>query len=182
MAFRSCKYNLLTLSLVLCLLSSSFSFSQSFGKNIKLTLPVIAILDIEPNTNNKSLGFEVSEAGDAITLITKRNKWLNYTSAIELGGSSRNISVSIDRTIQGVDIDLQVFSATGSGGGALGTTVGTITLTTLSQIIISGIGGAYTGDGSQNGHKLRYSLNINDYSSLSTLTDETVVVTYTISN
>ena len=157
--------------------------SQTTGsRNIILNLPVVTLLDIEPNTNSITINFTASsEAGNPITNPSPNTtKWLNYTSSITQGGSTKNVSVVLNQTIPGINIQLQAGNATG-GGGALGTPFGLVTVSTTPVNIITGIGGAYTGNGSGNGHQLTFSFTVSDYSDLVQM-NQTVNVTYTISN
>ena len=176
------SYCVITVMLFLFVGSNSLC-SQNNNHNIPLTIPEIAILDIEPNTSAIVVDFTApTEAGDPITGdAVVSDKWINYTSCIASGGTVRSINVSIDQMISGVDIKLQAATAVG-GGGVLGTPEGEVVLTTTPILLISNIGGAYTGDGGSSGHQLTYSLEVNDYALINETVNETIVVTYTISN
>ena len=87
---------------------------------------------------------------------------------------------SVSQLIPGVNIRIQAAAASGAGGGTLGTSAGQITLTTTPTTIISGIGGAYTGNGANNGHRLTISLVPGTYASLSAQANTTVSIVYTI--
>ena len=82
--------------------------------------------------------------------------------------------------IPGVNIRLQAAAASGAGGGTLGTPSAQVTLTTTPVTIISGIGGAYTGNGANNGHRLTISLVPGTYANLFAQTNTTVTIVYTI--
>ncbi|MCT2407249.1 hypothetical protein NZD88_06810 [Chryseobacterium antibioticum] len=153
-------------------------FSQS---TIAVTLPVVTLIDIEP-AGTFTLNFTApTEAGQALTAPSANTtKWVNYTSAIALGGLTRRITASVNQVIPGVDIKVQAAAAAGSGGGTLGTSSGLITLSTTAANIITGIGGAFTGNGANNGHRLTISLVVNTYANLSARTNTPVVITYTI--
>lgn len=153
-------------------------FSQS---TIALTLPVVTLLDIEP-TGTFTLNFTApTEAGQALTApAANTTKWINYTSAIASGGLTRRITASINQLVPGVSIRVQAAAASGSGGGTLGTSAGQVTLSTTATNIITGIGGAFTGNGANNGHRLTISVAVNTYANLSALTNSPVVITYTI--
>ncbi|WP_435524941.1 hypothetical protein [Chryseobacterium indoltheticum] len=111
---------------------------------------------------------------------TNTTKWINYTSAIASGGATRKITASINPVIPGVDIKIQAAAASGAGGGTLGTPASQVTLNAAAQTIISGIGGAFTGNGTNNGHRLTISLSANTYANLSARTNTAVVIVYTI--
>lgn len=169
--------------LLLCMFFVDTVSGQSGSRNIRLQIPEIAILDIEPNTTNINLDFTApGDAGEAVQNDSDNSKWLNYTSCLALGDPDRSINVSVDRVLQGIDLNLTVSNAAG-GGGSLGTVSGSaITLSTISNTIINNIGGSYTGDGAFNGYQLEYSLDINDYSQLEEISNESVTVIFTISN
>lgn len=160
-----------------CLMASQI-FSQS---TIAVTLPVVTLIDIEP-AGTFTLNFTApTEAGQALTApAANTTKWVNYTSAIASGGLTRRITASVNQVIPGVDIKVQAAAASGAGGGTLGTSSGLVTLSTTAANIITGIGGAFTGNGANNGHRLTISLVVNTYANLSARTNTPVVITYTI--
>lgn len=164
--------------------TTGITLAQTTGsKSITLNLQEIALLDIEPDISTLNFNFTApSEAGSPLTApATNTTRWLNYTSAVELG-DTRIITAQIDGTIPGVSIKLQAAAAQG-GGGTLGITAGQVTLSTASAVnIITGIGGAYTGNGINNGHRLTISLEINDYTELVQTNNEVITITYTITN
>lgn len=144
------------------------SFSQATA-NIGVSLPSIALLDVEPKGGIISLKFDKpSEAGKALQNSESSDiQWLNFTSALPVG-SSRHISVQItsERLSSGYGIILETSSFTGAGSGILGNSVPSINLSNSPVRIIDNIGGAFTGDGINNGYKLKFSLIINNYSLL----------------
>lgn len=167
---------ILLASLILTFCASAFAQTYS----VSFTLPQVALMDIEQTTSIPLDLTKPIEAGSRITNpANNTTKWLNYTSAVASGGS-RTISASINQTIPGIDVKLQAASATG-GGGTLGTPSSQITLSTVPTTIISGIGGAYTGNGIGSGHQLTFSLVPNTYTNLNT-SNNTVTVTYTITD
>lgn len=174
--------NVLKPLFLLSLMISCYFFSQTTGsRNIAVTLSIVTLMDIEPS-GAISLNYTApTEAGNAITApVANTSKWINYTSAIAPSGLSRRITASVNQTIPGIDIKIQAATASGSGGGTLGVPSAQITLTTAAQTIISGIGGAFTGNGSNNGHQLTISLVTNNYSSLDSRSNTPVIITYTI--
>lgn len=156
-------------------------YSQTASKTVTMTLPVVTLMDIEP-AGSITLNFTApTEAGNALTApAPNTSKWINYTSAIASGGLTRRITASINTLIPGVNIRVQAAAASGAGGGTLGTSAGQVILTTTPTTIISGIGGAYTGNGTNNGHALTLSLATNTYANLQTQTNTAIVITYTI--
>lgn len=168
-----------------CLLYGTLpATAQASGsKSVSVNLPEVALLDIEPNNTGISLSFSApSEAGMPVTPPTANtSKWLNYTSALASSASARHVSAAIDQMIPGVSIRVQAGPAVG-GGGALGTSTGAVSVTTVPQTIVSGIGGAFTGDGANNGHQLSIWAEISDYNVVTQITGQFVTITYTISN
>ncbi|MCD1115805.1 hypothetical protein [Chryseobacterium turcicum] len=157
-------------------------YSQTTGnRTVAVTLPIVTLMDIKPSGVITMNFTAPTEAGNPIVApAVNTTKWINYTSAIALGGLTRKITASINQVIPGIDIKIQAATASGSGGGTLGTPSAQVTLNTTSQTIISGIGGAYTGNGANNGHRLTISLSANTYSNLSERANTPVIITYTI--
>ena len=167
--------------LIVSFIASGCIYSQTASTTVTLTLPKVTLMDIEP-TGNIILNFTApTEAGNALGVPTPNtSKWVNYTSAIASAGPTRRITASINKLIPGVNIRLQAAAASGAGGGTLGTSSGQVILTTTPVTIISGIGGAYTGNGPNNGHALTFSLATNTYSNLEAQANTAIIVTYTI--
>lgn len=157
-------------------------FSQTSGsRSVAISLPVVTLMDIEPSVAISLNYTAPSEAGNAVTApASNSSKWINYTSAIAPSGLARRITASVNQTIPGIDIKIMAAVATGSGGGTLGVPSPQITLTTSAQTIINGIGGAFTGNGANNGHQLTIALGINNYSNLNARSNTPVIITYTI--
>lgn len=165
------------LGVLFCMISA-IAFSQTL---LSVSLPVVTLLDVEP-AGTLTLNFTApTEAGQGVTLpAANTTKWINYTSAIASGGLTRRITASINAPIPGVNIRVQAAAASGAGGGTLGTSSGLVTLGTTATTIITGIGGAFTGNGANNGHRLTISLAVNTYANLSARSNTPVVITYTI--
>lgn len=150
-----------------------------------ITIPTVAIVDIEPAAS-KTIAMVFAapiEAGTPITApANNASLWLNYSYIPSVVSKTAKVSVKLDAALAGVDVKVQAATATASnGGGTLGNSVvSAITLTAVDQEIISSIGASYTGDGSNNGHNLTYSLSAGSYASLFASTPQ-VTVTYTIS-
>lgn len=169
-----------SLLLTASFMMSGILYSQS---TVSFTLPVVTLMDIEP-AGNITLNFIApTEAGNALNNPTPdTSKWINYTSAITSGGLTRRITAAVNSNsiLSSVNIRLQAAPASGAGGGTLGTPSGQVTLTTTPTTIISGIGGAYTGNGTNNGHRLTISLVPGTYANLLAQTNTTVTIVYTI--
>lgn len=169
------KRSLLLASFIL----SGLLYAQA---TVTFTLPVVTLMDIEP-AGNITLNFTApTEAGNPLGNPTPNtSKWINYTSAIASGGLTRKITAYVSTAlIPGVNIRLQAAAASGAGGGTLGTPSAQVTLTNTPITIISGIGGAYTGNGANNGHRLTISLAPSTYANLSAQANKVVTIVYTI--
>ncbi|WP_435356572.1 hypothetical protein [Emticicia sp. SJ17W-69] len=143
------------------------SQAQTSGTvNVSLSLPSVALLDIEP-AGIINLNFTApTEAGSVLgSIATNNTKWINISSAVS-SGLTRNVTVQISGTQpNGVRLKLQTANAS-TGAGTRGTASSPIFLTSSPQTIVSGIGGSYTNTGSGNGYNLTYSLDIQTYSLL----------------
>lgn len=168
--------------LLFCMSLSDQIAAQTTGnRTVSIILPVVTLMDIEPPGNINMNFTAPTEAGrPVIPPAANSTKWINYSSAIASGGSSRRITAAINQTIPGVSIRLQTATASGSGGGTLGIPAQTITLTTTPTTIISGIGGAFTGTGTNNGHRLTLTLVTTAYANLFAISNIPIVITYTI--
>ncbi|MGR3812150.1 hypothetical protein [Jiulongibacter sp. NS-SX5] len=155
----------------------------AFGQNVQvnLNLPSLAIMDIEPNSNAFNLSVNnPSEAGQPVQVnSTNSSKWINFSSAV-LPGASRRVTAQLSGgTLSGLDLTLSTSAYSGAGAGALGSPAGAVILSGTTQTIIDNIGGAYTGDGVNNGYNLTYSLSIANYTNLRS-ENKTVTVLFTM--
>lgn len=175
-----------TILLVLATLMINISFSQTQSMhNVYFNLPEIALLDIEPNTNSIILEFAApTEPGNKLTPIAGDTKWINYSATLALAGTPKIITAQIasSTNISGFNIELVVSSYQGNGKGVLGTSVGSVNLSTTAQTIISGIGGCFTRNGANRGHEVQYNATIGDYSIFEIPTTPSMEIIYTISN
>jgi hypothetical protein len=146
-------------------------FGQTQGQtNVNLTLPSVALLDIESLTSkNFAMSFTApNEAGNAIiTPASNSSIWINFTSAVS-ASLTRRVTVQASGTLPaGISVTVQANGPLGSGAGTRGTAVGLLTLTTGVQNLITGIGGAYTGNGVSNGFQVTYAASLGtNYSAL----------------
>ena len=171
---------------IFCILSIFIPFAgkcQSSGsKLVNLYLPSLFLIDIEPKQNITMNFSAPSEAGNKISApLSNASKWLNYSSAIFEGGNARSIFASINQVIPGVDIQVQAANMLSAGHGVTGISTGKITLNTSPKAILTGIGGAFTGNGINNGHQLTYTLKTNTYANLSAITNSVILIVFTIS-
>lgn len=177
-----------TLSILIVLFTVSVTYCQTVlvrEHSLGFTIPEIAMVDIEPDNSSLNLSFIApSEAGMPIIVSNTgaNTKWVNYTSSISPFVSSRSIEVQVNNGAipDGVEILLDVSSYSGGGGGVLGISSGTVTLSTAPQICIDNIGGCYTGNGSNNGHQLTYSIGITDYDALDANQSTVIEIMFTL--
>lgn len=158
-------------------------FGQSTGQAYtSVALPQISLLDIEPNNSTVVLALTApTEAGlmNSSTIVSN-TKWLNYTSALPTG-SSRSISVekSYGTIPSGTSLILTTSAATG-GSGNLGSSAGTVQITSSPTIIVSNIRSSFTNNGTNFGHSLTYKLEVTNVSQLDFNSSATIGLTFTI--
>ena len=118
--------------------------------------------------------------------LVNQTLWLNYTNVKPSFFGTRKISVTMANDLPtGMTLTLYANSFTGFGFGQSGTPSGTVTLVNGQvNTLITGIGSVFTGKGVNNGHKLTYVLDFDEtqYSTITSDIDESVVITYTISD
>ncbi len=175
---------------------SSFSVnaqdSNQDAHNVVIGIPEVALLDLEAaNGTSITLGPTApGEAGDALNFNTVDNSiWINYSSIIgSTTEPSRNVAAQITSGTVPAGTELSVLAASdaGSGDGTMGAPTPAVVLTSTAQNIITGIGSAYTGNGTNKGHNLSYALKLsaaaNSYAQLDFDNSDTVVITYTLSD
>jgi len=128
---------------------------------IGITIPAVALVDVEGGTNIDMVFAAPTEAGLPIAPPADNSTlWLNYSYIPSIGKSSSRITVSISPIIAGVDIKVLAAGAPlAQGGGLRGTVSGSaVTLSTAPANFITAIGASYTGNGTSNGHQLTYSV------------------------
>lgn len=155
--------------------------SQS-STNVGITLPSIALLDIEPNNSAVLLEIKApTEAGTFLKSAQQTNaKWINYSSAVA-SGRTRSVSVQIEYGSVPTGTILKAQASAASGGrGVLGIPTGAVTLSNSPQRIILNIGGAITGNGANFGHGITYTLEVINVGLLDFNTSGTVGIIYTL--
>jgi len=151
-------------------------------------IPEIALVDVEPSANNNltlSLAAPTEAGSGNFQSSSEDNSlWLNYTCSRSRSGPYRNIYVQSEGMIpEGIQIRLLASPHSAGGGGVFGSPSGSpLVISNSPQVLISGIGGCFTGDGVGYGHQLHFTVDISDYSGLNL--PETVVIqlTYTIAD
>lgn len=173
---------------LIAVMHSLFIFSQ---RNTKTTttsfdLNEVAMLDIEPSNTAVLLRIDSPLNSGAKANITASNneKWINFSSAISSSSQTRNISIKIENgnVPSGTNLILTTSNYVGTGKGQLGYSYSTTILNKTSQVIISNIGGAFTGNGISNGYKLNYSLEISDYKLLDMDSSDTLTISLTLTD
>lgn len=150
--------------------------------NVGITLPSIALLDIEPNNSAVLLELKApTEAGTFLKSTQQTNaKWINYSSAVATG-KYRSVTVQIEYGSVPTGTILKAQASAASGGrGVLGVSGGTITLSNSPQRIILNIGGAVTGNGANYGHGITYTLEVTNVGLLDFNNSGTVGIIYTL--
>ncbi len=170
---------------------------QLFGQDtneashsLTVNIAEVALLDIEGGTSVALNPTAPTEAGNPIDFSTATNSalWLNYSSIIgNAPENSRAVTVSVAGTMPtGALLKVQAAAVAGSGAGTRGSSAGLVTIaaTATDYTVITGIGSCYTGNGTNNGHNVTYSLTEDaaNYGSFNFDTDYTLTITYTLSD
>lgn len=175
------------LTILLCIPILGFGQYADYWE-VSLTLPEIALMDIEPNNStikleveppsNPGEEMETNNAGD-------NSKWINYTCTTSPISSSKRITVEIIQgsVPAGMEVRLEASSFQGNSGiGNLGMSMGEIVLSHTPNTIISNIGGSHTGNKKNNGHNLNFSLHIVNYDLIepTNYNSSTALISYTL--
>ncbi|HAQ37068.1 MAG TPA: hypothetical protein DCX89_09095 [Saprospirales bacterium] len=153
---------------------------------ISVQFPSIVLLDIEPGDHTVNLEISApTEAGNPVTigsLAADNTLWMNYTSALSSSASSRSVTVQLmsGSVPSGLRLRVQANTYSGTGAGTFGTPGGTINISGTAQNLLTGIRGAYTGNGVNTGHRLTYSLQIQNYGQLAGIQTGDLTIAYTI--
>lgn len=150
-----------------------------------------AIVDIEGGNNISLSPSAPTEAGDSLDFSTAidTSTFLNYSSIKNSGGSdaTRDIYATMTGTLPaGLSLTVRAGVDLDQGAGDMGVTTGAQTMDGNNQNVLTGIGSAYTGDGTENGHRVYYSLSLasgtSSYKDLDQDNNQSVVITYTITD
>lgn len=158
------------------------AFAQP-SQPVSVGIPEVAQIDIEPNNSGITLSLTPpSEAGNTASNNSNNSKWLNYTSAIEPGGPSRQVLAQITSGTlpDGLELTIEANGYSGVGQGSFGASTSTISLSTTPQAIVTNIGRSFTGNGVSNGHQLNYELVIDDFGALDADDSQIITVTFTM--
>lgn len=160
---------------------------MSSSHMLTIRIPEIALLDLEGSTSITLEPKSPTEAGEGFdfTNTTDNSVWINYSSIV---GRNKSRTVTVQITEGHVPEGLRLYATAGNdagnGKGKVGSVSARLKLSNDSQEIINNVGSCFTGDGTNNGHNLRYKLDIEsdaDYGKL--LNAETdLTITYTLTD
>jgi len=140
------------------------SQNNSAAHKINIEIPEVALLGLVSNgSSNVNIHLQSPvEAGNSIDFSNthqNENIWVNYSSIIRDNNHRRKIVAFIQGEVPtGIQLKVVASEASGAGKGKLGTSLGTVALTSQPAEIITNIGSCYTGKGTSNGHCLTYKL------------------------
>jgi hypothetical protein len=157
------KFTLFILTILL-LFSSTNIYSQSSvaGHDVRISIPKVALLNLISN-NSEDLRIDLGAPNKAGNRLLSENFdkvfWVNYSSVLNKSNQKRKIvAVMKNQLPKGILLKVQAYNATGGGVGNLGNPTNEVILSNNPSDIITGIGSCYTGQGIENGHFLKYSI------------------------
>ena len=158
---------------------SLFGLNDSTSHDINLEVNEIVAIDLN-NTSTLTLStIAPVNGGEPITGSTDNSKLLQYTSLVS-AGTTRNITANLglgDTVPAGTSLSLEATNVPANCGSSSGQ----ITLSSIAQSIISNIGSCATGIGI-NGAELTYILQVDDMLSLIVGDNQTVTITFTLTD
>jgi len=171
---------LLCLLAALTLLSAYVAADSNVATSgFNVNVSELALVDIEGTAGNLSITSPTGdEAGKPPTEDDDSATWMNYTVIVDTG-DTKTVNAKASATVAGCALDLTAAADAGGGAGTVGTSAGTITLSTSDQPLVTGIGSCYTGDGTGKGHNLTYDLSITNMGNVRSGTTA-IVVTFTL--
>ncbi len=185
---KACRMFLILGVLLTVTITSSAQTTGTGYLVFNVNIPEVALLDIEPAGNtNISLTFAPpGEAGEAPAFKNTSNNslWLNYSNSRPVNGPFRKINIQLHGSLPpGITIRLKASPGSGlCGNGSFGIPNDEITLSNSPQTLISGIGGAFTGDGAGCGHRLNFIFTISESELLQSTQNNIVQLTYTLAD
>lgn len=176
---KFCTY--LYILITLCFNSIHVKGQDNDNLDFDIEIKEISLVNIVPN---KVISFDISVAstvGEEFPMRYDNSKWLNYTSTHSPYSPLKIIKAHIGGgpLPKGIALFLKLGPASGYGDGNLGHPAPEITLSNSPQTVLTSIGGAYTGRGKYNGHRLNYSVKILNYNKLTSVKNKTYVIYYT---
>ena len=119
---------------------------------------------VDSNHPTIAMSFASPSAGQDVTAVTNSDLYVRLSLAIWNYGHYHNIgylAASITSGSVPAGTVLQLVSApctTTNSGGSLGTPTGPITLSTVQQKLVTGMGNCYTGTGNMDGYQMTFTL------------------------
>jgi hypothetical protein len=161
--------------------------AQTSSEIVSLLIPDVALLAVRPDDGPITLNITVSPIAVSADFITDSDdsRFLNYSSAVESGASSRAIyaELSSGSLPSGLLLQIELGTPSGAAEGQLAVPVGPVTITSTPQSVATSIRGARTGIGSGNGHQLFYSILVDDAEELGeNQGTNPLVITYTLAD
>lgn len=171
---------LLTIVLTLGLSGAVIAATDTATSTATVTVDEIAVVDVTNPTF--TLAIVAPTQGGALPAdVTNTAAYLQYTcNGADPGGTpstTRKISVAINADTPAT-YDLKVAAAT-VASGPVGTTAGTVTLSTTSADLLTAIGNGNTGTGAADGSNLTYTVTCGSMPAVDTGTAYTVTYTLT---
>ena len=152
-------YNIKTYGMLLTLLMSRVLFAQDINTTqfpVQLSIQAKASIYLAGFDTDDTLMISKSTKRE-LSPTSSRKTWINYSSVVE-DNSTNTICVSLssgDLPVE-VIIKLNISEDVGEGSGKMGKPSKPIVLTNYPQAIITDIGSCYTGQGTNKGHLLTY--------------------------
>lgn len=158
------SHTILVLILMSCTSGILVAQNNSANHELNVEIPEVALLGLV-SENSSDISFSASspvQAGNSIDFKNGNQNndiWINYSSIIKNSFHRRKIVAFVQGEIpEGVHLKVKASEAEGSGKGKLGHPAGEIVLSENPADIIFDIGSCYTGNGTSNGHILKYEL------------------------
>jgi hypothetical protein len=174
------------LLLLLLVLASTAPVKAQYTASETFTVTVyeVSLIRIYPS-QTINMNLLAATAGESMASVTNSSTHLQLTAIADAGDKRRVTAIisSYNNVPSGTLLKLTPSSCT-SGSGSRGNVSSTITLNkTSNQTIISNVGSAYTGTGTNDGYLLTYTWQVDpaNYNLLHATSTISLVITYTFS-
>ena len=174
------KTTILAFALTMGTSAMAFAGSDTAPHDVTMQINEIALMDLNDATAITLTTNPPAAGGDNVLGDTDSTKLLQYTSLVA-SGVSRNITVEWggqDAAPAGTSLSVEATSVPLNCGSAV---VGGTVISNVAASIVTGIGGCATGTGA-NGAALTYTFAITDVSSLVVGDNQTVTITFTLTD
>lgn len=174
----------MTVVFLMLFATNLYSQSNTYTQTITITIPQVMLVNAVTASGvigAVSINLTSSAAGAEIQNGTGTS--YAQVSSIVVSGQTRTIQASYDEIPVGTTLSVTGVTPTVNGQGSFGTSAGTLTLSTASQDLFTGIGSCYTGTSAGDGYELEWHLNPGPqgtYSLVTETTGFTTIVTFTI--